>query len=820
VEAAAPALAFPCARSAYERGEVDRGDRFAAVVRASGDPVWTTQLDAFLANLQGLDAQEREKRWRAVLAAPINEGQRVWALSQLAGLGCWPLPELDAMAENSLLAPGMYDLLRARALAAQGHPERALALLRAHLGTTSLAAEEYARLLHSLGRVDECVAACDRAGNRFGETRLDLFALDVLTGAGRIDEVLNRGNAFLARPDLPLHLRQEARGKLYDVYVRRRDWSQCERLAGAGLSEVVRVEDDLGAGRVDPLTLPASAGEQLREYRRQYAWMLVINQFNQGDVDRALFTMDDHNPEIRSPVEAGAWADLQRIRGWTPDTAQRALELAQRSDMPATVVGQILFSLIQAVPSPTDGDPAAALPSPLTGPGSSASMQMPAAFHEQLGDLWRTFMQHQGPQRFRPLTGDGDQLLAQLRAMLEPGAARQVLAHQAVWYGQTPVGFISAAAGTPYLLSLVEQRAQILPAVTAAQGVYEHERTCAVGALGQRISVEPTALYLCAAVLDDWATVSVAFSGLLLAEPAAHDILNSHVAARAMTNVAGHLGLNPRGGQLHISETTAAQKAEILRRTSAVHVAAQDCQVVAVADLDTLGTRHPIELVGAFLAPLALAIADGVALYSDDVVLRDLARSRGVPCFGTLALLDALAGERGHVADPAVQLRTLFTHHVVDLPAVAQLILALPQDDYTISDPLLINLARPATWQPYYDNAAAAVAAILTRAHQYDPAAFRDVVTATATGCTAAFTDPETVLALVATVALAYVTDVTPQAAAVVIPAVRHAAASYGLDPTPKIRELLQAVLIDDSDRFQLTPYEARQRIDDVLADL
>ena len=53
----------------------------------------------------------------------------------------------------------------------------------------------------------------------------DLFALDVLTSAGRIDEVLARGNTFLARPDLPLHLRHEVRGKQYDVNVQRRDWA-------------------------------------------------------------------------------------------------------------------------------------------------------------------------------------------------------------------------------------------------------------------------------------------------------------------------------------------------------------------------------------------------------------------------------------------------------------------------------------------------------------------------------------------------------------------------------------------------------------------
>jgi tetratricopeptide (TPR) repeat protein len=816
-EAACPALAFPAARTAYERGDIDRGDRFAAVVEASGDPAWTSQLDAIRAEHQGLDRDEREKRWRAVVAAPVSDGQRLWALSQLASLGCWPLPELDGMNAAGMLAPGMYDLLHARALSAIEQHQDALVLLRANVRASLLVAEEYARLLAKLDRVDECIAACDQAANRFGETRLDLYALDVLTHAGRIDEVLTRGATFLARADLPFNLRQFVRAKLIDEYGQRRDWAGCERLAAAGLAECVRLDEDLRVGRVDAMTLPATAPSQLLEYRTRYVWGLVIYQFNQGDVERAIDTMQTHQPPVGTAVEAGVWTDLNQLRGWTADTAQEGLRIAQRPDTPPALVGRILFSLLQAIPPP--GQPTASGHADRAGtaqPADASLVHLPVDFHEQLRATWRSYVEVQ-PQRFHALSSDDDELVAQLRAMVRPGATREAIAHEAIWRGQAPLGAASTAAEAPYLLSLARRRTRILPAVDARDAIHQEERHAAAAALGQCVSVETSALYLAAAVVGAWRNVSVEFSGLLLAELSARDILASHAAARAMTNVTGHLGLNLHTGQLQVSDLTDEDRTTIVEHTAAVHAAAQDCQITPIADLASIGSRHPVELVGAWLAPIAVAVEQSVPLYSDDAYLRAMARARGVTAFGTLALLDVLAGERDLAMSPEDILRALFDHHVVDLPQVPELILTAPHDGQPVSDAVLLNLARPAMWQRDHDNEAGLIATIAERAHRHSPAMLAEITTAITTGYAAAFDDTEGALAMCATIILAYVTGVTEQAARVVVPAVRAVGASYGVDPTTRLRGFLLGVLTDADDRFRLSPDEATRTVHNAL---
>jgi tetratricopeptide (TPR) repeat protein len=818
-EAADPALAFPAARTAYESGDLRRARQFAAVVKASRDPVWTTQLDAVVAENEGLGADELETRWRAVVVAQVNPGQRLWALSKLAQLGCWPLAELDTLAADGLLTPGMYEMLQAQALAAQGNQQRALALLRQHLAKTILVAEAYARMLNELGRVDESVAACDQASQRFGETRSDLLAMDVLTRAGRVDETLARAKEFLTRADLPLHLRHHVRAVAFDTYYGRQDWTSCERLMTSALGEIIRLQDDLRAGRLDPLILPASAGQDLSDYRRGYAWRLVVTQYNQGDIDRAIATFDAHRPNITSPGEASTWVDLQRLRGWTPPTAAQALQLAADPDLPPNLVGRILLSLLQSIPatpgegpqqSPADGPP----PVEDTHPRGDWSPEL----RDQLRTQWAAFVQTHHPAASGKQPDDAEQLVAGLPHAQQHRPAEEAIAVNAVWQGRAPLGAVSTAAGQPYLLTIAQQRARILPAVTPEPDIYLSERDAALSALGSSIAIETSALYLCAAVLDLWATVSAEFSEVLIAESAAHDILNSLIASRAVATAAGYLGNDHITSRPHANPIPDTHTTGIIQKTTAVHNATQACRVVAVANLDAIRSHDPIAAVGAYLAPLAAAVEHNVALYSDDAALRAAARSRGIRCFGTLALLDALSAHQERPAEPDSVLRTLFHHNVVDLFQADSLVLDILAKQSPIPEAVLINLARSAIWQPHNAAAADFIATVLSLAHRADPDAIAQVITAAATGSTAAYDDPETVLALIATVALTYVLDVSPHSAAMVLPAIQSVGAQYAVDPIAKTQEMLLAVLMDPNDRFRLSTADAEALLATALA--
>lgn len=810
-EATSPELAFIAARIAYERGDVERGDRLSVVVESSQEPVWQTQLAAARAEALGADADEREQLWRKVLAAEIDDGQRTVACYHLAGLGRWPLAALEAMHHAQRLTPGVYDVLHARALAASGDTSQAVALLRSHRSSSLIAAEAHAQQLAALGRVDECVRACEQAATRLGAAQLELYALDVLTRAGRVDEVFSRGMALLGRTDLPFRLRHHIRAKLIDHHTGRQQWNLAEQLANNGLQEIRNLQDDLIAGRTHPLIYPTAAAPHLAEYRRQYAWMIVISQFNQGQDTRAFTTLLALAPEARTATEIGAWFDLHQIHGWTAETAEIALRVAQRSGQPADLVGRMLFSLLQSIPEPDRASNEEREP--------NSSIPHHPDFHERLHQAWRAHIDEHSPPGVQIITGDG-QVLDHVRAMLEVNAAQNIRVHEAIWTGKLPVGAASTVGSQPYLLSLLQRTAGFLPAVSASEEEYRREIQHAGEARDGAVSVESSAVYVAAAVLGRWPAIAVEFADLLIAEPTERDILVSHVVARSLTNVIGTASLSPDSGRLRLSELSDDVRTRILNHSNAVRGAAQDCRLMPVDNLDILGAGIPIRLFGAWMAPVALAVQQQIPLYSDDAVLRAMARAKGVPAFGTLALVDCLVTTgRLRPSDVEAVLPALFEHQIVDLPYVAQLVLNSFDSNGILTVPVLANLSRPVMWQPVAADAARIVAGLASAIGMDDPHSLATLATACATGYSAACGPPEAVTAIVAAVILAYVTGVTAEAARVVVPAVQVAAAQHGANPVANLRTYLVGILTDPTEEFQLTVEQAEDLVQAALAE-
>ncbi|MGH3864545.1 MAG: DUF4365 domain-containing protein [Pseudonocardiaceae bacterium] len=796
-EARSPRLAFEAARIAYGRGDLARGDEFGTVIEASEDPIWLSHLTAIQADATGADITERERAWRAVLAVDDEASRRLVVCAHLAEMGCWPVLELDEMDATTLLTPGMYDVLHARALVAVHEETQALILLRGLCKQSLAAAEAYAQLLASLGRVEDCVRACEQASTRFGDARLDLFALDVLTRAGQADQVIVRATELLGRTDLTYRLRHHIRVKLIDEHARRQAWDVCERLAQRGWQEIIQHQADLRTGRHDALTVPASAAADLADLRRQYAWSVIINQFNQGHADRAFATLGELEPDVRTQSETTTWFDLHQIHGWTSGTAEFALRLAERPDQPPDLIGKILFTLAQSVPVTDD-------PTRID-------------FHERLGCAWRTYVQEHQPPGVQVVTPQ--QMLDQIRADLEADATRFAPISKAIWSGTLPVGAASTASSRPYLLGLAQRAAGLLPAVPLNEQIHRLEVQSALNALDRPVAVETSALYVAAALLTRWPSIGPEFSELLLAEPTERDILLSQTMARSLTNISGAIGLAPDNGALGFSELTDDARAAIVSQCGAVHEAAQTGRVVPIDNLDALGSGGPpISYVGAWMAPLAVAVEHQVSLYSDDMALRAMARGKGVEAFGTLALLDALlAAGRGQLVAPDTVLSVLFDHHVVDLPQAARLVLAAGNPDRSLTPPILLNLARPALWQRHSEDALGMVIELASRLPPDDARSVASLVSACAAGWAAAFTPAEAVIAQVATLVLAYHTGVTIDAARIVIPVIRAVAAQYDADPVPYLRKHLIGVLTDPSDRFQMTLDSATETVDDAL---
>jgi hypothetical protein len=238
-----------------------------------------------------------------------------------------------------------------------------------------------------------------------------------------------------------------------------------------------------------------------------------------------------------------------------------------------------------------------------------------------------------------------------------------------------------------------------------------------------------------------------------------------------------------------------------------------------VADLDSLGAAYPIEATGAWLAPVAVSVRDNVPLYSDDAVLRTWARTKGVPTFGTLALIEALI-ERGRCLPNTAEamVSKLFHGNVVDLPTAWPLVVQTAGTNGPTTSPVLLNVTRSAFWHDIDRHDVGGVIVAIARPAGDDPVALGAIVTAMADGLTSALEPADQILAVLGATVLAHVSGVSPQAAALVIHAIQPAAARYDVDPIPLLGQHLTAILGDPSDAFRMSPEAARQVIDEALA--
>lgn len=788
-EAASARLVLGAARLAYGRGDIEGGDTFAAVVDASGDPVWRANLAAHRANAVDAPVADRLAAWRAVLAADDDPGRRIAACFQLAGLGCWPLPALDEMAASGMLAAGIHDVLHASALAATGEHAAALALLRSLRSTSPPAAEQYAQQLASQGRVDDAVRACTDASTRFGYTGLELLALDILIRAGRTDGFLAKAIGLLGRADLPYRLRHAIRAKSIDEYGRRHDWVHCERLAQDGLREIMHLRTDLDAGRADALTAPDSAAADLAELSRQYSWMLVIDQFNQGHYQRAQQTLQELDPDPQTPIEVTTWFDLHQLQDWTPDRADVALRLAQRPGQPTMLVRRILFTVLQALPASED----------------------PAfqAVQARLRQAWQEHAdQHEPPAP--PISPE------QYVALAQASTARTAPVFQAVWQAAAPVGAISAVAGRPYLLGLAQQVNEFLPAVDADREIHRQEVAAAAAALGGPVVVETTAVFVAAAVLEQWSAIAAEFSDVMITAPAVYDVLLSHVHARALGQSAVTISLDSSDDAPRVEPVSEHIRQRILALCQAVGDAIQECRTISIPAPANVDDSDLAGAPGPWWTAVAAAADGSVPLYCDDVVVRARARARGVGAFGTLALLDALAGagrrEAPHTAQSVVR---LFEHGVVDLPDAAALAMTAAN-----GQTVLMTLARLATWTSLEDQGLATVITLANHPSvRSDLTRLAGLTYACASGWAAAFGPPDVVITKLLTVILAYSVGVTVEGARTVIPAAQMIAAAYEADFVPHLRTLLVGVLTDGTDQFRMTTEAATRMVQEALHD-
>ena len=157
------------------------------------------------------------------------------------------------------------------------------------------------------------------------------------------------------------------------------------------------------------------------------------------------------------------------------------------------------------------------------------------------------------------------------------------------------------------------------------------------------------------------------------------------------------VGYDPHRDVLTHQRTSQEDHEYLKGRFAAIDKALEDLTVIRTPALGKFRELAAVD-TDAALSPLALAAETGKPLWSDDFVLRLIAREHGIPVFGTVALLDALIETERMEDTLRDDVAHLARGYVADLLLTTDELLSLiAENDYQIG-PATIPVMRPLFW--------------------------------------------------------------------------------------------------------------------------
>ena len=646
-EAASDAVRTQAAYGALHAGDAQRGLELADRI---SDPLERdlVQADCFK-KLPGSEDLAKDRYLRALKEA-AGSHRRIRAYFGLAELGEWPLPGLEEVAEQD---PEVHDLILAEAELARGDTEDAIKRYRKWRdSSTALDALVDAYLKDE--RVDDAVDALRDGATRHNNPGLRVRAARVLNSFGRYEDAESEARRAMDAVPAGSRAHRELRKLRVELAGRLGDWPGVEEQARAGLEE----------------------GIELPVMR----WALVAALYNRRQPEAALKAMvREPALEPRGEQEALLAVNLYRLGPESAEAVRSVLDLAD------------LFAASEQVS-------AAAF---MAAHEIAADLELPAGLLGRLrtagDDFFRRFPESELLERIE-VDDQFQNLTDHLEKKLAPGADQQEDVLGGVILGRLPYGYLSAFAGRTYAEALIKKAAGFLPVASADETVSSVEQEAAGEALDGAVVAEASALHVLGLVGMDPGGLLANFSRVLV--PGV--VLDDAVAAREFLSLrsTAMMGWDPESNRPTLTEFSEEQaEGWAVDAAALVDRLRAHCEVFSPRGPEQGGRVVP-ERARPWALPVEAAREKGLPLYSDDSVLRAMARSEGVPAFGTFSLLNALAG-RGQLEEDPLRDATmsLRRNYAADLPFDAEQILALAAEDGWQAGSGALPFARPALWQ-------------------------------------------------------------------------------------------------------------------------
>ncbi|WP_194908878.1 PIN domain-containing protein [Catenulispora rubra] len=581
-----------------------------------------------------LTNEEQAALWQTVLASAVTDEERFLAERGLAEAG------ILVPADRSLTTdPHSWIAAESRARAALviGDPAAAITELRPFREEVPSAALMLGEAYAALSEIDAAVDELVQAARRFDYDDFVIQAARVAAVAGQRERAESLLQHVLGTASSAWHGRPAALGLLGHLRASRGDWPGAMSFWEAALEQ-------------DP-------------FNTEVLWSLAQCHAHRGDVDLAwtILTADPISPGRRREPPHPPHASF----------AQVLLLLTARNQEPAAVVERGL-ALMNVFDEPDFHAAALLIMFDVTMSDPDAPAQAGALdpdLLERLQAAVTTFLtDHPGHPAFRavPVTPEmsGEEILAAMASAdsttAERGQNRKV-AEWTVARGALPLGALGSFYGRRY--------AQIITSlafatITAGFEEVEDEASIAeaLGALGVQpnpgaadarrglliargtptavVVIDTTALYARTLLPELDAQLASRLRDVLVADDAFMDIVISRDAASKDQGL--YFSTDPDTGQGILRVVSAETRQQQRERLDAIYrlAAAARREPAPAASTSALDQIAPDQQVP-WLGSVRLAAARGAFLWADDVAVRAVARTAGVRCFSTAALLHA-----------------------------------------------------------------------------------------------------------------------------------------------------------------------------------
>ena len=617
------------------------------------------EIDAEL--LEGIDVSERA--WIRAMKALIAEDDAAATLMRrsvaLAGddasrrkalFGLAATGEVDEEAIAEFSAPDVA-LLRGVAALARDDASQAIRTLAPYRLESPDFALHLAQAQARADQLEEAFETLDNAAEQFGDLSLRTDAAELLMPLGRLGKAQSMVTDTLAR-NPSRALRHRLRRMLVAIAQQLKDWRTVEFHAKALASDF---PDDLVAGWVAVDALH-------RQGRHQEAWEYVIaNGLVPHDVQTAYLAVT-----------------VCSAAGGPNEAANRLLEIADRFTDSEEVVATALMSLL------TSGN----------------NVVLTEEQQTRVSELRDVFSAHY-PQsvllQMHSVEGPED-ILEVMAASLRPRFEQLRSLIEQVSYGRLPYGVLQWIRELPYAQLLMSVAAGWLTAVPQDEERRDKELEAAKQAMGGKVTVDTSVAALGVGSGLDLSRLGRVFHSVLVADELISDARTAVSSVREPVVAVGNY--DPGLDQLIITEIDEDQRRSLIGKTEAA------LEILAAWQRVPSGHLSPPTHMGAedrfapWDASIRVAVAQGCALWCDDLALRAVAELEGIPTFGTWAIYEALSStpQGTWLPPPTAMKMRLLRARIADVPLSLNE-LAKMADNTTGPDTATeLFLRRPHVW--------------------------------------------------------------------------------------------------------------------------